>query len=95
MLIYQTIVSNIALILFRIWEWIVNLGRVDLLNIDVNELYTSYIVCAEHFERHYFLNERRRKLVYNAVPTIFNHYSHDVDDVSFVLESLDRYSYSK
>jgi hypothetical protein len=72
----------------------VNLGRVDLLSKDMNELYTSYFVCAEHFERHYFLNERRRKLVYNAVPTIFNHYSHDVD-VSFILESLDRYSYSK
>ncbi|PNF15367.1 hypothetical protein B7P43_G01004 [Cryptotermes secundus] len=73
----------------RSWEWIVNLGRVDLLSKDVYELYTSYIVCAEHFERHYFLNERRRKLGYNAVPTIFNHYSHDVD-VSFILESLNR-----
>lgn len=68
-----------------------NLGRVDLLSTDVNELYASYIVCAEHFERHCFLNERRRILVNNAVPTIFNHYSHDVD-VSFILESLNRYS---
>ncbi|XP_021916512.1 zinc finger protein 836-like isoform X2 [Zootermopsis nevadensis] len=70
------------------WEWIVNLGRVDLLSKDMNEL-CSYIVCAEHFEMHYFLNEQRRKLVHNAVPTIFNHYSHD-GDVPLILETLNR-----
>jgi hypothetical protein len=94
MLTYLTVVTNIGLLLFRIWEWIVNLGRVDLLSKDMKELCKSYIVCAEHFEKHYFLNEQRRKLVHNAVPTIFNHYSHDVD-VPFILESLNRYSYSK
>jgi hypothetical protein len=86
------ILTNTILLIFRIWEWIVNLGRVDLLSKDINELCASYKVCAEHFERHYFMNERRRKLVHNAVPTIFNHYSHDVD-VPLILETLDRYCY--
>jgi len=70
----------------------VNLGRVDLLSKDLKDLCKSYIVCAEHFERHYFMNAERRKLVHNAVPTIFNHYSHDVD-VPLILESLARYWY--
>jgi hypothetical protein len=55
----------------------------------MNELWKSYVVCAEHFERHYFTDEQRRKLVYNAVPTIFNHCSHDVD-VPLILEALNR-----
>jgi hypothetical protein len=74
---------------FRSWEWVVNLGRIDLLGKDMNELWKSYVVCAEHFERHYFTDEQRRKLVYNAVPTIFNHCSHDVD-VPLILEALNR-----
>jgi hypothetical protein len=55
----------------------------------MNELCTSYSVCAEHFERHYFMN-KQTELVHNAVPTIFNHYSHNVD-VPVILETLNRY----
>jgi hypothetical protein len=55
----------------------------------MNELWKSYVVCAEHFERHYFTDVQRRKLVYNAVPTIFNHCSHDAD-VPLILEAINR-----
>jgi hypothetical protein len=76
---------------FRSWEWIVNMGRTDLLGTGRNKLHRLFI-CSEHFESHCFKSVlKRRLLTHIAVPTIFNHYSPDDIDVHDFLESLNRY----
>jgi hypothetical protein len=59
------------LVNFRPWEWIVNMGRTDLLGTESKILHRLFI-CSEHFENHYFKRfrgvQKRRLLTRTAIP---------------------------
>ena len=58
----------------RAKKWIQNSRRQDLLTKDKGPEYWSYNIkfCHLHFEEHMFSNPERSRLVFNAVPTLFN-----------------------
>ncbi|XP_049785537.1 uncharacterized protein LOC126188113 isoform X1 [Schistocerca cancellata] len=69
--------SNPSLSLFRIpreksraAQWLANAGREDLLERGPKAWHVKYL-CEQHFTDRMFMNEKRKKLVWNAVPTIF------------------------
>lgn len=53
-------------------KWVINSRRGDLDKLSVDQLYKNYCFCSEHFEESQFMNKERRKLIWNAVPTLFN-----------------------
>lgn len=53
-------------------KWVINSGRKDLKNKDVEYLYENIKLCSNHFESSQFMNEKKNKLVWNAVPTVFD-----------------------
>lgn len=52
-------------------KWIANIGDPELLKRPPSALKNN-VVCALHFEEKCFVNKKKRSLVRNAVPTIFN-----------------------
>ncbi|XP_049776309.1 uncharacterized protein LOC126165823 isoform X1 [Schistocerca cancellata] len=52
-------------------KWITNIGDPELLKRPPSALKNN-VVCALHFEEKCFVNKKKRSLVRNAVPTIFN-----------------------
>ena len=58
---------------FRCRKWVQNCRRDDLLGKSAEQLHTSgYLLCSEHFEPNQFnVPSERRRLVWNAVPTLF------------------------
>ena len=57
--------------IFRSKKWLVNSRREDLSNKDVNYLYNNIKFCSLHFEDSQFMNSAKKKLVWNAVPSLF------------------------
>ena len=55
--------------------WLSNSGRADLMHLKQDQLKSSVFFCDLHFEKEMFLNpeQKRRTLVWNAVPTVFDH----------------------
>lgn len=69
--------SNPSLSLFRIprekqraAQWLANAGREDLLERGPKIWHVKYL-CEQHFTDRMFMNEEKKKLVWNAIPTIF------------------------
>jgi hypothetical protein len=52
-------------------QWIMNSGRKDLIEKGEKYLNDNITFCALHFDRTQFTNERKNKLVWNAISTIF------------------------
>ncbi|XP_067006391.2 uncharacterized protein [Anabrus simplex] len=52
-------------------KWLINCRRNDLSNKDASYLYHNIKLCSDHFEDNQFMNSQKKKLVWNAVPTIF------------------------
>ena len=55
----------------RCKQWVAKCRTHDLDSKTVDELNRNYVVCAKHFEDCMFMNSQRKKLVHNAVPTVF------------------------
>ena len=55
----------------RAKRWLINLRRADLMDKDLVYLHKNIYLCPEHFEDHMFMNSKKNKLVWNAVPTLF------------------------
>lgn len=53
-------------------RWLINSRRDDLMNKDADYLYKNIKFCSLHFEESQFMNKERKKLVWNAVPTLFD-----------------------
>ncbi|XP_076472458.1 uncharacterized protein LOC143301901 isoform X2 [Babylonia areolata] len=55
--------------------WVKNLGRDDFLIEETrptyDQLYNNFRLCGEHFEDAQFTTAERKRLVWNAVPTLF------------------------
>ncbi|XP_069687973.1 THAP domain-containing protein 2-like [Periplaneta americana] len=56
----------------RCKKWLINSRREDLMNKDEVYLYNNIKFCALHFEKTQFMNENKNKLIWNAVPTLFD-----------------------
>lgn len=56
--------------------WVNNCGLKSILDdVPVQTLYRTRLLCSEHFAPSQFMNpEMRNKLIWNAIPTIFNHH---------------------
>lgn len=50
--------------------WVIASGRDDLLT-KLDSLNKNYRLCSDHFESRMFSNEKRNRLICDAVPTIF------------------------
>lgn len=57
---------------FRNKRWLINIKRADLDKTSVDYRNKNIYVCAEHFTPDCFMNKNRNKLIWNAIPTIFN-----------------------
>lgn len=55
----------------RSQQWIQSSNRRDLDGRDPEYLLGNIAFCGAHFENHMFMTEERRKLTWNAVPTLF------------------------
>ncbi len=55
----------------RTKHWLINLRRADLMDKDLLYLHKNIYLCPEHFEDHMFMNPKKNRLVWNAVPTLF------------------------
>ncbi|XP_049780960.1 52 kDa repressor of the inhibitor of the protein kinase [Schistocerca cancellata] len=53
-------------------KWLINGRRQDLLQKDVVYLHNNVKFCALHFESNQFMSAEKKKLVWNAVPTLFD-----------------------
>lgn len=55
--------------------WVNNCGLKSILDdVPVQTLYRTRLLCSEHFASSQFMNrDMRNKLIWNAIPTIFNH----------------------
>ena len=53
-------------------KWVINSRREDLLDKTVAYCHNNIWFCGLHFERNMFMNDQRNKLVWNAVPTVFD-----------------------
>ncbi|XP_046677837.1 uncharacterized protein LOC124365830 [Homalodisca vitripennis] len=59
----------------RCRKWVINSRREDLLNKDVDYLYNNIRFCSLHFEDSQFSNAEKKKLNWNAIPTMFDNSS--------------------
>ena len=59
-------------LLNRCKKWVINTRRGDLDHLSAEQLYKNYRICAKHFEDSQFMNPNKNKLVWNAVPTLFD-----------------------
>ena len=57
---------------FRSKQWVINCRRADLDNLSVERLNKSHRLCAAHFEDSQFMNFHKDRLIWNAIPTIFD-----------------------
>ena len=53
-------------------RWVINCRRADLMSKDVKYLNSNCRMCDMHFTETQFMNHMRDKLVWNAIPTIFD-----------------------
>ncbi|XP_049955690.1 THAP domain-containing protein 2-like [Schistocerca serialis cubense] len=53
-------------------KWLVNSRREDLIKKEPVYLYNNIRFCSLHFEQNLFMNADNNKLVWNAVPTLFD-----------------------
>ena len=60
------------LCLSRCKKWVVNTRRGDLDKFTPEQLYKTYNLCAEHFEASQFMNDKKNKLIWSAIPTVFS-----------------------
>lgn len=44
----------------------------NLLSVSTEELHNNYRLCAKHFEECMFMNESKKKLVWDAIPSLFD-----------------------
>ena len=56
---------------YRSKRWVINCRREDLLQKNVDYLMNNCCLCTIHFETSQYMNEKRERLVFNAVPTLF------------------------
>ena len=52
-------------------KWVVNTRRDDLWDFSPETLYKNYSLCSDHFELSQFMNPQKKKLIWNAIPTLF------------------------
>ena len=52
--------------------WVKNTNLKNLLQKSTAELHQNYRLCEKHFESSQFFNESKQRLIWNAIPTIFN-----------------------
>lgn len=62
--------TNILALIYRSKSWVANSGRNDLKEKSYISLNKSFTVCATHFETTCFMNDSKKSLVWNAVPTL-------------------------
>lgn len=56
----------------RCKKWVANCGRIDLQDKPAEKLFANYRLCSAHFQKASFSSTYRNRLVWNAVPTLFN-----------------------
>ena len=56
----------------RCRKWIINSRREGLIDKSLEYLYMNIFFCALHFEQCMFMNTKNNRLVWNAVPTLFD-----------------------
>ena len=56
----------------RCRQWVQNSRRADLLRKTAECLNNSCVLCGEHFTNDQFMNQMKNKLIFNAVPTLFD-----------------------
>lgn len=54
----------------RCSEWLKFVERMDLEGKNIETLNKNYKLCSEHFEERHFMNSSKRKLMWDAIPTI-------------------------
>ena len=52
--------------------WVQNSRRADLLGKKAQDLCKVFHLCSDHFEEHQFTTSEKKRLIWNAVPTIFD-----------------------
>ncbi len=58
---------------YRCRKWVQNTRREDIRGKSAKDLYNSYRLCSVHFEDSQFMNaNEKRRLIWNAVPTLFD-----------------------
>ena len=57
---------------YRCKRWVINCRRKDLLGASVDYLHRNCRLCDDHFETSQFMNSEKKRLIWNAVPTVFD-----------------------
>lgn len=64
--------SNWCIVLiFRCLLWAQASGRLDLYERGASHLYNNFSLCERHFEPNQFMNDKKKRLIWKAIPTIF------------------------